>query len=125
MKRLSSCLMLAVFSIAIPAYSADGTWLDKVPANDHGKSNPYQGKVDAVAAGRNLFEEHCSKCHGENAEGTTKRPSLRTPRIREEATAGDLHWLLINGNMKKGMPSWAKLPDPQIWQLISYLKSLE
>jgi mono/diheme cytochrome c family protein len=26
--------------------------------------------------------------------------------------------------MRKGMPSWAKLPDQQIWQVISYLKSL-
>jgi mono/diheme cytochrome c family protein len=45
-------------------------------------------------------------------------------RVQQQATEGDIHWLLVNGNMKKGMPSWAKLPDPQLWQVITYVKSL-
>jgi mono/diheme cytochrome c family protein len=113
-------LMLGAFAFAM----ADGAWLATVPANDHSKVNPYSGHTDAVEAGKYIFEEHCSKCHGANAEGVKKHPSLRTPRVQQEASAGDLHWLLVNGNMKKGMPSWAKLPDPQLWQLVSYLKSL-
>lgn len=104
--------------------SADGAWLGRVPTGDHQRTNPYQGQADAIAAGRNIFEEHCARCHGENAEGKKKRPPLKSQRVQQEATAGDLHWLLYNGNMKKGMPSWAKLPDPQLWQLVSYLKSL-
>jgi mono/diheme cytochrome c family protein len=72
-----------------------------------------------------LFEEHCAECHGENAQGKKKRPSLRTERIQTEASEGELHWFLINGNIRHGMPSWSKLPDQQIWQLVSYLKSLK
>ena len=126
MTRLRVCmLLLSFFLLGLAANgAADGTWLKSVPGKDHEKSNPYQGKADAIAAGQNIFEEHCSKCHGENAEGTRKRPSLRTERVQKEASPGDLHWLLINGNMRKGMPSWAKLPDPQLWQLVSYLKSM-
>ena len=45
-------------------------------------------------------------------------------RVQQQATEGDLHWLLVNGNMRKGMPSWAKLGDQQIWQVITYVKSL-
>ena len=103
---------------------ADGAWLAKVPSNDHKKTNPYEGQADAIAAGRNIFEEHCAHCHGENAEGKKKRPSLKSQRVQQDATVGDLHWLLVNGSMKKGMPAWAKLPDPQLWQLVSYLRSL-
>lgn len=103
---------------------ADGLWLGSVPAKDHKKSNPYEGKPDAIAAGANIFEEHCSKCHGQNGVGTEKRPSLHSDRIQTQATVGDLHWLLVNGNMKKGMPSWAKLPDAQLWQVISYVKTM-
>ncbi len=95
-----------------------------VPAKDHDRKNPYEGQADAVAAGRFVYEDHCSKCHGENAEGTKKRPSLRSARVQQEATEGDLHWLLVNGNMGRGMPSWSKLGDPQIWQTIRYVKSL-
>lgn len=104
--------------------AADGAWLTKVPGKDHERNNPYQGQSDAVAAGRRIYVEHCLHCHGENAEGTRKRPPLKSERVQQQATSGDLHWLLFNGNMKKGMPSWAKLPDPQLWQVIAYVKTL-
>jgi len=123
--RILLLLVVAVpLCVMMAKAAADGAWLATVPARDHEKTNPYEGKPDAIAAGRLIFEEHCAKCHGPNAEGTKKRPSLRSERVREQATAGDVHWLLLNGNMKKGMPSWAKLPDPQLWQLTSYLKSM-
>jgi mono/diheme cytochrome c family protein len=116
-----ACVLVALISIA---FAADGAWLEKVPSRDHERMNPYHGQPDAVAAGRKLFLDHCAECHGDNAEGTKKRPSLRSDRVQQQATEGDIHWLLTNGNMKKGMPSWAKLPDPQRWQVIAYVKSL-
>jgi mono/diheme cytochrome c family protein len=117
--------VLALPLCALMAWAAaDGAWLAQVPAKDHEKINPLAADPDAIAAGKNIFEEHCAKCHGANAEGTKKRPSLRSERVQRQATAGDVHWLLVNGNMKKGMPSWAKLPDPQLWQVICYLKSM-
>jgi mono/diheme cytochrome c family protein len=124
MIRKTFLLLPAILLSATLVLAADGAWLTKVPARDHQKPNPYQEQTDAIAAGRRIFVDHCAKCHGENAEGTKKRPPLKSQRVQQQATVGDLHWLLVNGNMKKGMPSWAKLPDPQIWQVISYLKSL-
>jgi mono/diheme cytochrome c family protein len=124
-RKMSLLLPPLIFlSTALVLASADGAWLAKVPSRDHERTNPYQEQPDAIAAGRRIFLDHCSKCHGENAEGTKKRPPLRSHRVQQQATVGDLHWLLVNGNMKKGMPSWSKLPDPQIWQVISYVKSL-
>jgi len=126
MKRERVWLLIFTLStLAVLAFGvADGSWLRHVPAKDHDRRNPYEGQAEAVAAGRLVYEDHCSKCHGESAQGTKKRPSLRSARVQEEATEGDLHWLLVNGNMGRGMPSWSKLGDPQIWQTIRYLKSL-
>jgi mono/diheme cytochrome c family protein len=119
-------LVLTLLSTAYPFdYVAKGEWIKRVPASEHSRTNPYEGQADAVAAGRRVFVEHCSHCHGENAEGTKKRPPLHSDRIQREATAGDLHWILTNGNMGKGMPPWTKLPDEQRWQVITYLKSLQ
>jgi mono/diheme cytochrome c family protein len=119
-------LVLTLFSTAYAFnYVAKGEWLKKVPATEHAKTNPFEAQGDAVAAGRRVFAEHCSHCHGENAQGTKKRPSLHSDRIQHEATVGDLHWILTNGNMGKGMPPWTKLPDEQLWQVITYLKSLQ
>jgi len=117
--------IMAVLLIAALAFGvADGSWMRHVPAKDHERKNPFAGQADAVSAGRLVYEDHCSKCHGENAQGTKKRPSLRSERVQQEATEGDLHWLLVNGNMGRGMPSWSKLGDPQIWQVIAYVKTL-
>ena len=124
MNRILPVLMLVCLIQTAHASGPDGKWLDKIPRRDHEKTNPYQSQPDAISAGRRIYEDHCMKCHGENAEGNKKHPSLQTDRVQTQATEGDLHWLLVNGYMKKGMPSWSKLPDPQLWQLITYIKSL-
>jgi mono/diheme cytochrome c family protein len=123
-KTFASILLLTLLSGALAFGVADGGWLKNVPARDHEKTNPYRDQQDAIAAGRRVFVDRCSHCHGENAEGTRKRPALKSARVQQQATEGDLHWLLVNGNMGKGMPSWAKLPDQQLWQVITYVKSL-
>ncbi len=123
-KRVWLLAMMSLIFAVLAFGAADGSWMRHVPAKDHERKNPYEGQADAVAAGRLVYEDHCSKCHGENAEGTKKRPSLRSARVQQEATEGDLHWLLVNGNMARGMPSWSRLGDPQIWQVISYVRSL-
>lgn len=125
MRSRTVLLILMTMLFAVLAFGvADGSWLRHVPAKDHERKNPYDGQADAVAAGRLIYADHCSKCHGENAQGTKKRPPLRSARVQQEASEGDLHWLLLNGNMARGMPSWSKLGDPQIWQVIRYVKSL-
>ena len=115
---------VALLSSALAFDIADGAWLSKVSPQDHERTNPYKDQADAIAAGRRIYAERCSRCHGENAQGTKKRPPLKSERVQQQATDGDLHWLLVNGNMRKGMPSWSRLPDQQLWQVISYLKSL-
>jgi len=123
--RVTSIVFLLLLGSALALFAnSNGAWLAKVPAQDRDKSNPYKDQPDAVAAGRRIFMDRCAHCHGDDAEGTKKRPSLRTSRVQQEATDGDLHWLLRNGSMAYGMPSWAKLGDPQIWQVIMYVKSL-
>lgn len=116
--------LLAVSCALFAAEPGDGAWLRRVPAKEHEKANPFGHRQEAVDAGRKIYEEHCGRCHGENLEGTRRRPPLRSERVQQRASEGDLHWLLVNGSMKQGMPSWSRLGDPQIWQVISYLKSL-
>lgn len=127
MRRNSKSLLILLFFVITTLSvfaTSNGAWLNKVPAKDRDKSNPYGDQPDAVAAGQRVFHDHCAHCHGEDAEGTKKRPSLRSERVQQQATEGDLHWLLVNGSMGSGMPTWSKLGDPQIWQVITYVRSL-
>jgi mono/diheme cytochrome c family protein len=97
--------------------------LSKAPEKVRDRRNPLEKDPDAVAAGRNLFEQHCAECHGPDAEGGKKGPNLRAQEV-QDAPPGAIFWILTNGVVRRGMPVWSKLPEPQRWQLIAYLKSL-
>ena len=125
MKRRGWMLAFLVAQATLLIAAASSDWLSQVPPRDRQKINPYHDQPEAIQAGRLLFSDHCAQCHGESAQGSNKRPSLRTQRVQVEATEGDLRWLLANGNRRRGMPSWSKLPDQQLWQLISYVRSLK
>jgi mono/diheme cytochrome c family protein len=119
--RIALLVILASPTLLLAA----SPWMEKVPAREHERENIMAADPEAAAAGELLFEEHCSRCHGKDASGKGRRPSLRSERVQETATPGDLHWILVNGSLGRGMPSWSKLPDPQLWQIVTYLKSLK
>lgn len=97
--------------------------IEKAPEKARARRNPFEKDPDAVAAGRVLFEQRCAECHGDNGAGSKKAPSLRAPEI-QDAEPGAIFWILTNGVIRKGMPVWSKLPEPQRWQLVSFIKSL-
>lgn len=114
---------LTAFACAFAALGAgDGHWKSKVPERDRTRQNPAAADRESIAAGAKLFHQYCASCHGNDARGRNRRPDLHSDRIRE-ATPGELEWLLRNGSLKNGMPSWSRLPEPQRWQLVTFLKS--
>ena len=114
-------LLLASFALAA---AGDGGWLAKVPAKDRTRVNPLASDADAPVAGAKVFRQHCAQCHGDDALGRGKKPALISDRV-QKATPGELFWLLTNGSMKNGMPPWSQLPEPQRWQVIAFLKTLQ
>lgn len=118
-------LFALLFVSVVPTLfaSSDGAWLTRVPPRERMRPNPYANDEHAVAAGAILFQHNCASCHGKTAQGDSKRPDLHSERVRH-ATDGELHWLLSNGNLKRGMPSWSRIPDAQRWQIVRYLRTL-
>lgn len=96
--------------------------IGKAPEKARAKKNPLEKDRDAVTAGGILFEQHCAECHGEKGGGAKKGPSLRVEQV-QTAEPGAIFWILTNGVVRKGMPVWSKLPEPQRWQLVSFIKS--
>ncbi|HVZ84688.1 MAG TPA: c-type cytochrome [Terracidiphilus sp.] len=123
MKRIALAAMILMMGSAL-VLASDGGWMRKVPDADRKRVNPYAGSAQAAEAGKHLFDENCAKCHGADALGRHGRPSLRSERI-SHATDGELAWILKNGSAWKGMPSWSSLPEPERWQIIAYLRSLQ
>ena len=97
--------------------------LQQPPVGQMERTNPYDEQPSAVRAGRKLFERECSNCHGKEAKGTSRAPSLLTRQVKQ-ASPGALQWVLRNGEIRHGMPSFSHLPEEQRWQIVTYLKTL-
>ena len=127
MPRAILPVLIALLTLSTNSFAAvkvtKGEWLGKVPPKNRERANPLAADADAVAAGGHIYQMNCAKCHGEDASGSGRRPSLRTERVHD-ATDGELYWLLTNGALSNGMPAWSGLPDAQRWQLVRYLHSL-
>ena len=99
--------------------------IQQAPAQAVSRANPLNGQQPALRAGAKLFARECAACHGENgAGGLGKAPPLRQGEVRD-AAPGTLFWILRNGALGRGMPSFAHLPEAQRWQIVAYLSQLK
>ncbi len=94
----------------------------RVPAKVLARPNPFAGNSRDRAAGQKLFEEHCAQCHGATADGSARGPSLLRLKV-QRVPPGALFWILSNGIVRHGMPDWSNLPEPERWQIVTFLRS--
>ncbi len=96
--------------------------IKRAPDKARIRKNPLESDPGAANAGGKLFERDCAGCHGLKGEGGKRAPSLLRDEV-QQATPGALFWVLTNGVVWHGMPVWSKLPEPQRWQIVTFLKS--
>ena len=114
----------AVLLMAAAAGARVGTLVQQAPQTAKARSDPFEGQIRARRAGAKLFARVCAGCHGPDGRGMGKAPPLNQADVHE-ASPGALFWVLRNGSLKRGMPSFAHLPEAQRWQIIVYLRSLK
>src|SRR5262245_19941176 len=78
--------------------------------------------TDNVRAGQKLFARYCAECHGATGQGTDRAPSLQVYVKRSQPPM--LVSFIKNGKLRAGMPSWSRLPDQQLSQIVDYLQTL-
>jgi cytochrome c oxidase cbb3-type subunit 3 len=88
----------------------------------------YQGsgdKVEAyIAAGKQLYANHCAACHGENGKGTVG-PDLTASKYKYGKTRLDIAKSISEGR-PGGMPAFNGQINPeQVEGLVEYLLSLK
>jgi cytochrome c oxidase cbb3-type subunit 3 len=85
--------------------------------------NPYQGNALAVSEGKRLFTAYnCVGCHA-NGGGGMGPPLMDETWIYGSAPQ-NIFATILEGR-PNGMPSFrGKIPDYQVWQLVSYVQSL-
>jgi glucose/arabinose dehydrogenase len=117
-----SFAILAVTAVLLVSWAkAQNSNFHNAPASARQLKNPYAG--EPVDAGKPLYHLRCARCHGENGEGSGNIPPLAEEKLKA-VTPGELFWFITNGDVKNGMPSWAKVPQRQRWLIVNYAKTL-
>ncbi|HEX4485280.1 MAG TPA: c-type cytochrome [Terriglobales bacterium] len=88
------------------------------------RTNPFANDPVALQEGYKLFNWYnCSGCHGGHAGGGMG-PSLRDA-VWIFGDRDDQIYDSIAAGRGNGMPSWGrKIPEQQIWKLVTYIKSM-
>lgn len=80
---------------------------------------------DDISAGKELFMNNCSACHGRSGEGTVG-PNLTDDYWLHNGSLSDVFKSIKYGWADKGMKSWKEDLSPmQIAQLTSFIKTLQ
>lgn len=102
------------------AWTREPDLLSQAPQSAASLRNPFEKNEQVERAGAKLYARECAACHGLNREGHGRVPRLDGADVRQ-ARPGQLFWILRNGSLHNGMPSFAHLPEPQRWQIIAFL----
>lgn len=128
MKRFGAIAAVFLLSVAVcgqnPEYHPDQNWRAPVPAAS--RPNPLAAKPLAAAGGHKLFLRNCAECHRPDGSGMEAKHSadLQLPVVQTQSD-GVLFWKITNGNARRGMPSFSKLPELERWQLVLYIRMLK
>lgn len=87
------------------------------------QKNPFSGNAQAVAAGETLYNQACVACHGSGARGD-RAPSLATGTFSHGNADGEIFINIRAGIRGTQMPGFNQFSTDQIWQVVSYLRSL-
>lgn len=104
--------------------------LAPVPAEYAGLTNPLG--ADAVDEGAEVFGINCEVCHGPRGYGDGPAGQSLEPRplnlaeLQAKASDDFLFWRISEGKPGTAMVPWKGiLTDEQIWQTVSFIRSLK
>jgi mono/diheme cytochrome c family protein len=136
MRRLFAVMCLAMLGLVAcgggeqqSEPSANAT-LAPVPAEYAGLTNPLGS--EAGEPGAEVFHTNCETCHGPQGHGDGPAGQSLQPRPGNlaaiQAKAGDdyLFWRIHDGKPGTSMVAWKGiLSDEQIWQAVSFIRTLK
>ena len=129
---LLSIFVASVFIITAAFKAGDPGKPWPVPEKAAKTPNPIKSSPESISAGKALWVQHCSSCHGKTGVGDgSKAAQLKTQpddltiASAQSQSDGSLFYKVSEG--REDMPSFKKkLPDAEdIWNLVIYMRTLK
>jgi mono/diheme cytochrome c family protein len=128
--KTSAILMVLVVCAMGFMYVQPKPW--PVPDKAAKTPNPVKSNAESVAAGKTLWQQNCTSCHGKMGKGDgSKAAQLKTPMDDFTASTfqsqsdGSIFYKTSEG--RGDMPSFKKkIPEPlDIWDIVNYIRTLK
>jgi cytochrome c oxidase cbb3-type subunit III len=93
--------------------------------------NPYAGDAKIAKLGESQFRANCAFCHGLGAKGGGRGPDLTRTQKHHGSSDADLFRTIDEGVPGTAMPpngatqQGVGMTDEEIWQVITYIRSVE
>jgi cytochrome c oxidase cbb3-type subunit III len=93
--------------------------------------NPFAGDAKAAKAGEYEFRINCALCHGLGAHGGGRGPDLTRAQKKHAHSDAEMFQVISNGITGTVMPAngtngqGVGMTDEEIWQIITYIRSVE
>src|SRR5574339_657350 len=136
MNKLIATMLVSAFALTACGANAASSSTDEsaalapVPAEYAGLANPLG--AEAAEKGAEVFHTSCEMCHGPQGHGDGPAGQVLDPRpgnlaeIQARAADDYLFWRIHKGKPGTAMVAWQGiLSDEQIWQIVSFLRTLE
>jgi mono/diheme cytochrome c family protein len=126
----AATMVAAVVTFALLA-TGKGAAQWQAPAGAAAKKNPFAGKADAAASGKQIFTTTCVACHGTTGRGDGPAAAALNPRPANYTTSaisgesdGALFWKMSEG--RGAMVAFkTSFSEKQRWELVTYIRTLE
>src|SRR5437667_12212548 len=100
----------------------------RLPAQE---KNPYAGDAKVAKLGEYQFRSNCAFCHGLGARGGGRGPDLTRVNKRHVTSDAEIYHNIHDGIPGTAMPAATNggigvgMSDEEIWQVVTYIRSVE
>ncbi|MEE8483193.1 MAG: c-type cytochrome [Nitrospinota bacterium] len=131
MKKVVTVAALLALTVLAPmnAGAVHTGWFADESAS--GIKNPVGSDAAAKKEGKNIYDQNCAKCHGEDGKGKgvstasmqAELPDFTDKEIAGAETEGDWFWKVRVGLFEMP-PFQLVLSDEEIWKAVSYIRTM-
>lgn len=122
-----------IFRDDMPAQTATFTVVVAAEGEASGPLNPFTASSAVIDSGRTTYQNHCVSCHGATGQGDGPQAislpwqpaNLTEHMVIGKHTDGQVFLWVQNGIPNSAMPAFGQdLSEEEIWQLVTYLRTL-